>query len=203
MKYIWAVLVGLSISFLGMGLYVGNVYSMIVPILILTIVSAISQFIYKKIDIIISVPILCMIVIYIYIFINNIDFISIDSFSISNIVYFILMLIFSINLRKVKQNYTFGIRTSYALEYSEVWDKTHMAGSVVIAVFLPMIFTLVFWGYGWYRFWLGNACVLAPIIITVFYSNFVGAKYYKAAVQQEKIELKIQNEIELGYRRKK
>ena len=106
-------------------------------------------------------------------------------------------------MRKVKQNYTFGIRTSYALEYSEIWNKTHMAGSVVISSFLPMIVTLVFWGYGWYRFWLGNACVLAPIIITAFYSNFIGVKYHKIAVQQEKMELKVQNEIELGYRRKK
>lgn len=207
MKYIWSIIIGMIATVFALSFYVeGTNISMYILAAMLLAVAVISQVIFsktKRTEIIIF-PIIIMVGIAIFAFVQNVDSIILDEYSITNIVYFVILLVFAIKSRTVEQDGTFGVRTFFALEYKEIWDKTHNFYSIIISGFMPPLFALVFWQHGWIRFWLGSATVLLPGLIAIIYSSIIGSKYHREASSKEAEQLRIQEEIEeSGYRRNK
>lgn len=207
MKYIWSITIGMIATFFALSFYVEDTdVSMYILAAMLLVVAVISQVVFgktKRIEIIIS-SIIIMVSIAISALVQNADYIILDAYSITNVVYFVILLVFAIKSRTVEQNGTFGVRTFFTQEYKEIWNKTNKFYSIIISGFMPPLFALVFWAHGWIRFWLGSATVLLPGLIAMIYSNIIGAKYHREAGAKEAEELKIQEEIEeSGYRRNK
>lgn len=207
MKYIWSVTIGMIATILALSFYVeGTNFSVYILAAMLLVVAVISQVVFSKTkrteNIIFSITIMAGIVV--FAFVQNVDSIILDTYSITNVVYFVILLVFAIKSRTVEQNGTFGVRTFFTLEYKEIWNKTHKFYSIIISGFLPPLFALVFWLHGWTRFWLGSATVLLPGLIAIIYSSIIGTKYHREASAKEAEELRIQEEIEeSGYRRNK
>ena len=113
----------------------------------------------------------------IFVFINFFSNIVLDEYSITNIVYMIIMIVFAVVSKTAQPNSTFGIRTYYSLEYPKVWKKTHSFFSLFSTMVAPMHFSLIFFGNGWGRFWAGTFLVLLPCIVSALYSQIIGSKY--------------------------
>lgn len=180
--------------------------SMYILAAMLLVVAVISQVVFSKTKRtkIITFSIIIMVSIAISAFVQNVDYIILDTYSITNVVYFVILLVFAIKSRTVEQNGTFGVRTFFTMEYEEIWNKTHKFYSIIISGFMPPLFALVFWLHGWTRFWLGSATVLLPGFIAIIYSSIIGTKYHREASAKEIVELRIQEEIEeSGYRKNK
>lgn len=205
MKYVWSIAIGMIATFIGLSFYFESVpVSTYVLIALVLLAAVIGQIVYNKVKSaeITVFPIIFMVGTYIFAFVKCFEFIVIDDFTITSVVYFVMMLLFAIGLRNIEQNSWFGVRTFFTLEYKEIWIKTNRFYSVIISGSLPMLFALIFWLSGWVRFWVAEAIVLIPGFITLIYDSIIGSKYRKEAEAKEAEELKIQEEIELGYRRK-
>ena len=207
MKYIWSITIGMIATFFALSFYGEDTnVSMYILAAMLLVVAVISQVVFSKTKRtkIITFSIIIMVSIAISAFVQNVDYIILDTYSITNVVYFVILLVFAIKSRTVEQNGTFGVRTFFTMEYEEIWNKTHKFYSIIISGFMPPLFALVFWLHGWTRFWLGSATVLLPGFIAIIYSSIIGTKYHREASAKEIVELRIQEEIEeSGYRKNK
>ena len=59
----------------------------------------------------------------IYTFLSNVSSFTLDAFSITIVVYFVLQTTFAIKSPNATQNYTFGIRNPMTLDHVEVWQS--------------------------------------------------------------------------------
>ncbi len=125
-----------------------------------------------------------------------IKFITLDTFTVTAIIYFTINVIFSIASPYAKQNTMFGIRTSVTLKYEIVWEKTHKAFSLISTLFIPFLYTLIFWYNGWTRFILTNAALLIPGLISLFISHIISKPYINADHLKYQEELTKQEKLE-------
>lgn len=204
MKHIWAILIGIITTVFGLSVYTKNwsisVYVLLFLMLAIMIGSKIILGKTKKHQNT-TFYIISLIFISVWIFAKFFKFVTIDEYSITSLVYLVLMWVFANKVQTVEQNGLFGIRTPLTLEFKEVWDKTNQFYSIAITGFIPLIIALIFWLNGWLRFGLACLAVVLPIVIAMIYSSIIGSKYAKEARNKESEELKIQEEIEEGVRR--
>lgn len=130
----------------------------------------------------------------IYTFLSNVSSFTLDAFSITIVVYFVLQTTFAIKSPNATQNYTFGIRNPMTLDHVEIWQRTHKFLSLLETSTLPLMFSLIFFSNGWVRFWVGTVLVLIPLVISSIYSGVIGQKYQKQIYEEKKK----QEEIESG-----
>ncbi len=126
----------------------------------------------------------------------HIQDISIDNFTITAIVYFVISFLFSICSAYIKQNRIFGIRTSATLKYKQVWDKTHKIYFMLSCFSLPFLYTLIFWYSGSIRFILLNIIFISPGIICYFVSYIISKPYVNSEHLQHQNELNQQKKLE-------
>ena len=198
MKSLVSFSIGMATTIIGFSLYYDfSIYAVLLSLgmVLLSFGSALiaSKFNYQ---LIIIIPITSIFISAVYIFKTFGDNIVLDRFSITNIVFSIMMIIFAIISKSIKQNETFGIRTVLTMEFEEVWDKTHKNLSWIIALFLPFIFANVFFGSGYFRLLVGVVCVITPLIIATIYSYVIGHKFYMQKRELEIIELEKQERLE-------
>ncbi len=191
-------------SFLSFGLIEILYSSSFIPLNFLCIISPlilslILAFFYKYAKHTIIFPLTAIVaIIYsdICLTIQHINHIMIDNFSLTAVIYFIIAIIFSIGAFYVKQNLTFGIRTSATLKYEQVWNKTHRIFSLISCASTPFMYTLIFWYSGWTRFILLNIVFIIPIIISFFISHIISTPYINSEYLKQQTELEKQKKLE-------
>jgi len=125
-----------------------------------------------------------------------INFITLDTFTTTAIIYFTINVIFATALPYAKQNTMFGIRTPATLKYKIVWEKTHKLFSLISTLFIPFLYTLIFWYNGWTRFILTNTALLTPGIISLFISHIISKPYINSDNLKHQEELSKQEKLE-------
>lgn len=210
MKHLCSLIIGTAVAILGFGLALREFDSMlIIAVILLLAVSALSLFINRKFHnyLTVGLPVLGLICGNVYGAVKFKDYICIrfELYSVAIIVLFAVLTSHVISARNAKQNSLFGIRTSYCMEYPDVWDKTHRFYTVFGAAFLPPLLYLGVFsvGTGTARFIIACILFIIPPVVAAYYSNIYGGKYHKQAEIKEKAELKKQLSIEQGYNSRK
>ena len=197
MKYPFFISIGAFISFslLEIISYDGN-YENISIYLIPLIVSALCYYLQKKIEMLILIPIASLIYSAIRFTMKWRSGLDIDLFATTAIIYFILMIVFTISFNEIKQNEVIGIRTSATLKYKEVWDRSHKLTSYIFALFLPFSYTTIFLNSGWVKFILTNVSILLPCIIGFIISHYVAKPFIEYDYKRYQDDLKRQLKLE-------
>ncbi len=185
----------LSFSLLEIISYDGNLENIAIYIIPL-IVSALCYFLQMKIKTAILIPIASLIYSVIRFTMKWRSGFNFDLFATTAIIYFILMIVFTISFNEVKQNEVIGIRTSATLKYKEVWDRSHKLTSYVFALFLPFSYTTIFLDSGWLKFILTNITVLMPCIIGFIISHIVAKPFIESDYKRYQDDLERQLKLE-------
>jgi len=127
-------------------------------------------------------------------------YISIDSYSITAIVYLVLTIIFTSTFPNIEPNAFYGIRTAITQDYPEVWEKAHKGTSVIISWTIIPQFLLIFYLSGWFKFAMCNVLIITPLIIGAFFAEIIGYPIVKAKKERDKKDLQDQIKREQGYR---
>ncbi len=115
-------------------------------------------------------------------------------------IYTAMLLVFAFIARKSKANPFFGIRTAYAMEYPQIWEKTHRFYRVVSLLFAVPCAVFIFLEIGMTGFVVATILFLLPTFLAAFYSFLIGRPYEKRMKDQEKTELDHEIKKEQGYR---
>lgn len=201
-KYAVSFSIGVSLTLLGFGYYYGELkVAFIVLIVALSIVALAAALIYRFLwehDALTVVTWLCGAGVMFFGIICLSEHREIIALSLMSLLYLGMMTFYSLTYPNLQQNGTTGIKTHYALEYKEVWERTHIFYSVINTAFLPMIlFTALHGGYI-FKMLFSQVVLLTPMLIAAYYSHIVGKRYEKEAEREVLEERK--REIENGWR---
>ena len=83
----------------------------------------------------------------------------------------IIFIYIGILMRKMKRNYSIGIRTPWTLNNDQVWDETHSLGSKLFI--LSGIVSILGVGFGSYVIWFTLIPVLGSAIFLIIYSYII------------------------------
>lgn len=202
MKYSVSFAVGVSLTIAGFGYYLGSLSAELVAVAIGLISVAVAaaliyRFLWKHPSLTAFVWI-CGAVAMLFGISRLSEHQQIMAISWVPLLFILMMAFHSLTYPTLEQNEMSGIKTYYALEFKEVWKRTHVFYAVINTAFLPpTLFAALHGGYI-FKVAFSSAMLLAPMFIAAYYSHIIGKRYAKNAEKEAIQERK--REIENGWR---
>ncbi len=90
---------------------------------------------------------------------------SVDGYSVTALIYFILNTVFCIAAPHTEINGVFGVRTPFSMQSPAIWKQVHAVFGVALSFSILPLFLLIFWVPGMLKFVLCNVLFLGTVLV--------------------------------------